>query len=191
MGNEVRAKELSEKFNNRLLRAVAAYGFRCCGNCVNRLKCGEEILSNGKKKEPLKYIVDSMMEGCPKANYKTKGFIAKETSKFLQEVCSNCEKRDICVGYVADHVGRSETEEKEKVQKRMEECLKCKDLDNCIQHYLIQLGVSNVGLLRRAFLTKFRKCSQENMMTISLDLPANSETNVGGLVRTRKKKPDD
>ncbi len=189
MGDEIRAKILSDKFGNRMLKAAALYGFRNCGNCVNRIKCGEEILGTGEKSQPMKFIIDSMMTGCPKAKYKAKGFVAKETSEFLHRVCAPCDKREICVGYIADHVGRSDPEEKEKVQERMKECLNCKDLDNCIQHFLTQLGVSNVGLLRRAFLMKFRKCSEEDMMTISLDLPADSEANVGGLMRTKKKEP--
>jgi len=73
MGDEIRAKILSDKFGNRMLKAAALYGFRNCGNCVNRIKCGEEILGTGEKSQPMKFIIDAMMAGCPKAKYKAKG----------------------------------------------------------------------------------------------------------------------
>lgn len=183
MGSDERAKELSDKFSNRTLKAMALYGFKSCGNCVNRINCGEEILASGEKPRPLKFIVDTMMNGCPKTKFKSKGFVAKEVAGFMNSICAVCDKNQICIGYIAEHTGRKSDEEKEEVIKRIQECLKCPDLDNCIQYFLTQLGVSNTSLIKKVVLMKFRRCSDEKKMTISLDLDDTIETNVGGSIK--------
>jgi hypothetical protein len=187
MGDTERAKDLSNKFTNRTLKAIALYGFDKCGNCVNRINCGEEILASGEKPRPLKFIVDSMMTGCPRTKFKSKGFIAKEVGSFVNGVCAVCDKNEICIGYLADHVGRSTPEEKEKMTERMQECLKCKDLDNCIHYFMTQLGISKTSLIKGAFLMKFRRCSKEDRMLISLDLDDTAVTKVGGSIKQGKK----
>lgn len=154
---------------------------------MNRIKCGEEILSSGEHQRPIKFIVDSMMSGCPKSQFKSKGFIAKEVSAFVNGECAKCDKREICIGYIAEHVGRGSPEEKQKVLDRMDVCLKCKDLDNCIHYFMTQLGISKYSLIKNVFLVKYRRCSSEKMMKISLDLPADSITNVGGTLKQGEK----
>jgi hypothetical protein len=127
-----------------------------------------------------------MMDGCPKSKFASKGFIPKEVSGFIHSECAVCDKRKICIGYIADHVGRGSPEEKQKVLDRMEVCLNCKDLDNCIHYFMTQLGISNYTLIKSVFLMKYRKCSTEKMMTISLDLPVDTETNVGATITQEK-----
>ena len=113
MGDRQRAEQLSNKFSNRMLKAMALYGFKNCGNCVNRINCGEDILASGEKPRPLKFIVDTMMNGCPKTKFKSKGFIAKEVAHFVNSECAICDKNQICIGYIAEHTGRKTDSEKD------------------------------------------------------------------------------
>jgi hypothetical protein len=188
MGDTRRAVELSGKFKNRTLKAIALYSFDKCGNCVNRLKCAEEILSSGKKSKqmPLKFIVDTLMEGCPKTKFGGLGFVPREVAGFLSSECGKCDgKRPICVGYLADHTGYRTPEQKERLLKQVDKCLKCDDLDNCVHYFMTQLGISKFSLMKQALLFKFRDCSQKQLLTISLDLPPGAEGNVGGTVSRR------
>jgi hypothetical protein len=191
MGDTRRALELSGKFKNRTLKAVALYGFDKCGNCVNRLKCAEELLSSGNnpKPRPMKYIVDTLMEGCPKTKFKGLGFVPREVAGFLSSECGKCDgKRPICVGYLAQHAGYDTPEQKAALLEKVNKCLKCQDLDNCVHYFMTQLGISKFTLMKSAFLMKFKDCSEKQMMTISLDLPPGTEGNVGGTV-AKKTEP--
>jgi len=188
MGNTERAKGFSDRFKNRTLKAVALYGFDKCGNCTNRLKCGEEILAAGKKKpRPLKFIVDTIVTGCPKTRFSGIGMIPREVAAFVNGECATCNKNHICIGYLAQNTGYNTPEERQLVQDRVSKCLSCKELDNCIHYFMTQLGISKFSLIRSMFLVKFRNCSKENMMKISLDLPAGVEGNVLGSIKKEER----
>jgi hypothetical protein len=188
MGNTQRAQRFSSRFKNRTLKAIALYGFDKCGNCTNRLKCGEEILAIGHKQaRPLKFIVDTMVTGCPKTRFNGIGTVPREVAHFINNECAKCNKNTICIGYVAQHTGYSTPEQKKLVEDRLMKCLACNDLDNCVHYFMTQLGISKFSLLRHMFLLKFRKCSEENMMKISLDLPAGTEGNVIGTIKKEER----
>jgi hypothetical protein len=179
----------SNKFKNKTLKAVALYGFDKCGNCTNRLRCGEEILASGKKKQrPIKYIVDTLVTDCPKTKFSGVGMLPREVAKFLNNECAKCDKKPICIGYLAQYTGYTTPEQRALVENKLSKCLSCDDLDNCIHYFMTQLGISKFSLIRHTFLMKFRKCNAEKMMTISLDLPAGTEGNVLGTVKRETKK---
>lgn len=164
------------------------YGFRCCGNCTNRLKCGDEILASGKNKpRSLKFIVDTIVTGCPKTKFSGIGTIPREVAAFVNSECAVCNKNHICIGYLAQHTGYNSPEEKQLVQDRLKKCLSCEDLDNCVHYFMTQLGISKFSLIRSVFLVKFRRCSAEKMMKISLDLPAGTEGNVIGSIKKEER----
>lgn len=193
MGNQERAVRYSNKFKNQALKGIALYGFDKCGNCVHRLRCGEEILASGKATKhrgspPIKYIVDSLVAGCPTAKYSSTGFISKELSEFLHSECAKCNKLPICIGYIARHAGYEKDPEKHKVlEEKVNKCLNCKDLDNCINHFMIQLGISKTTLIKQAFLFKFRDCSQKRKMMSSLDIEQELDNTVIGRVAKKEK----
>jgi hypothetical protein len=179
----------SNKFKNRTLKAIALYGFDKCGNCTNRLKCGEEILASGKKSSrPIKYIVDTLVTGCPRTKFSGVGMLPREVAKFLNGECARCDKKLICIGYIAQHSGYNTPDQKALVEEKLTKCLNCEDLDNCIHYFMTQLGISKFSLIRHSFLIKFRRCSAEKMMKISLDLPAGTEGNVLGTIKKDIKK---
>jgi hypothetical protein len=188
IGSTQRAERFSNQFKNRTLKAIALYGFDKCGNCTNRLKCGEEILAIGKKQaHPLKFIIDTMVTECPKTKFVGLGMVPREVAAFINNECSKCNKNTICIGYLAQHTGYETPERKQLVEDHLMKCLSCKDLDNCVHYFMTQLGISKFSLLRHMFLLKFRKCSTGNEMKISLDLPANVAGNVLGTVKKEER----
>jgi positive regulator of sigma E activity len=188
MGSEQRAKIFSDRFKNKTLQAIALYGFRSCGNCTNRLKCGEEILAIGKKKaHPLKFIIDTMVTECPKTKFSGLGMVPREVAAFINNECSKCNKNTICIGYLAQHTGYETPEQKQLVEVRLMKCLACEDLGNCVHYFMTQLGISKFSLLRHMFLLKFRKCSTGNEMKISLDLPVGTQGNVLGNIKKEER----
>jgi hypothetical protein len=148
------------------------------------MKCGEELLAAGRKQgRPLKFIVDTIVAGCPKTKFSGIGTLPREVATFINGECAKCNKNPICIGYLAQHTGHDTLEQKKLVEEKLTKCLSCKDLDNCIHYFMTQLGISKFSLIKGAFLVKFRRCSSQNMMRISLDLPPGTEGNVIGTLK--------
>jgi hypothetical protein len=185
MGDTQRAQNLSNKFTNRTMQAVALYAFDKCGNCVHRMKCANDLLATGGVQKPIKFVVDGMIKECPKKKYNGVGIIPREVGGFLNGHCSKCDKIDICIGYVVQNAEIKD--DLEGAKNRLKECSACPDLPNCIQYYMQELKISKFGLMKKAFVMKFRNCYEEDKSMTSLDLPIELKANVGGKVGFKEK----
>ncbi len=183
MGNEERAKILSDKFSNRTLKAIALYSFKSCGNYTKRFKCANEILSSGGVENPLGYVVYTISQGCPKQKFKGVGTVPKEVGGFINGHCAKCDKVDLCIGYL---VAASGVPDQELAKERLKICMNCENLPNCLQYFMQKLKISSFSLMKNVFLTRFRRCSQNDESITSLDLDEGSTINVKGAVKQSK-----
>lgn len=173
---------MSEAFKNRTMKAIALYSLDKCANCVKRINCGEEMLAKGGVKQPLHFIVMTMMTECPKEDFKGIGIIPKEVGGFLRRHCADCDKLEICSNYISSFTGVNEAEGKEKFFHQVQKCTKCDRLENCIQYFMTKLKITKFSLLRSGFTMKFRNCVDKREQMTSLDLPKETKGSVGAIM---------
>ena len=182
IGDPERARWISDAFKNRTMKSIALYSMDKCANCVKRINCGEEMLSKGGVKQPLHFIVMTLMTGCPKEEFKGVGIVSREVGGFLSRNCAPCDKLQICSNYIASFTGVSDEKGQEKFFNQVQKCTKCDRLENCIQFFMTKLKITNFSLIRSGFTMKFRNCNDRKELTTSLDLPKETKGAVGALM---------